>query len=95
MTNQIPPADKQKNRWAELRAALHKNDIDTYYAVHSDGHSQGWSGLTLMLTERIKKEQDEFRRIMHDNDDEIESAKLRGKISGLQSALQFITELNN
>jgi hypothetical protein len=94
MTDDDMTPEQYKQHQAKLRAALHESDIDTYYAVHSDGHTQGWKGLTLMLTERIKSEQDEFRRIMHDNDDEIESAKLRGKISGLQSALQFITELN-
>jgi hypothetical protein len=86
--------EQYRARQQKLRDNLHESDIDTYYAVHSDGHSQGWKGLTLMLTERLKSEQDEFRRILDDNDDEIESAKLRGKISGIQSALQFITELN-
>ena len=91
--NDMTPEQFQE-RQQKLRDKLHESDLDTYYAVHSNGHTNGWQGFALMLTERIKTEQDTFRDLMHENDDEIESAKLRGKISGLQSALQFIRELN-
>jgi hypothetical protein len=81
--------------WKELRELLKTKDIQTYYAVHSDGHSDGWAGLTTCLRERIKEHMDEIRHLMHNSSDEIESAKLRGRITGLYDALQFINELNN
>lgn len=92
--NENSDAYQHQQNMAELRKTLHANDIDTYYAVHSDGHHQGWKGLTQLLNDKIKDHMDEIRRLMHDNKDEIESAKLRGRIDGLRDALQLITESN-
>jgi len=80
--------------WAALRAKLAQSDMMTYYAVHSDGHHNGWKGLAQLLNDKIEKHMDEIRKIMHDTTDEIESAKLRGRIDGLRDTLQLITESN-
>lgn len=80
--------------WAKLRAELKANDIDTYYAVHSDGHHDGWKNLTQLLNDKINDHMDVVREWIESNDDEIHSAKLRGRIDGLRDALQLITESN-
>jgi len=82
--------------WARLRAELKANDIDTYYAVHSYGHSQGWKGLTQLLTDKIETHMDVIRDWMDQPNaqDEIPAAKLRGRIDGLRDALQLIIESN-
>jgi len=77
--------------WEALRAELKANDIDTYYAVHSDGHHDGWKNLTQLLNDKINDHMDEIRERMESTDDEIDSAKLRGRIDGLRDALQLIT----
>ena len=82
--------------WAKLRAQLKAKDIDTYHAVHSDGHSQGWKGLTQLLNDKIEAHMDVIRDWMDQPNaqDEIPAAKLRGRIDGLRDALQLITESN-
>ena len=87
-----PEAHQKRQAW--LRDQLHESDIDTYYAVHSDGHHQGWKGLTQLLNDKIEAHMDEIRSLMRATTDEIESAKLRGRIDGLRDALQLITESN-
>jgi hypothetical protein len=94
MATQTNEPDDQHARWEILRNALRDTDMDTYYAVHSDGHHQGWKGLTLILDDKIKSHMDEIRRLMRKEKDEISSAKLRGRIDGLRDALQLITETN-
>jgi len=94
MATQTNEPDDQNNRWKVLRNKLHDTDLETYYAVHSDGHNLGWKGLTLILEEKIKAHMDEIRRLMRKEKDEISSAKLRGRIDGLRDALQLITESN-
>lgn len=94
MNDQIPPAENHHQRSERLRNTLAEKDIDTFYAVHSDGHHQGWKGLTQLLNDKIESHMDEIRRIMRYTKDEIESAKLRGRIDGLRDALQLITESN-
>jgi hypothetical protein len=83
--------------WQKLRAELKKNDIDTYYAVHSDGHHDGWKNLTQLLNDKIKDYMDSIRERIDATDpdaDEISAAKLRGRIDGLRDALQLIIESN-
>jgi hypothetical protein len=94
MTTQSDEQDDQNTRWEMLRNTLHETDIETYYAVHSDGNHQGWKGLSLILDDKIKTHMDEIRRLMRKEKDEIQSAKLRGRIDGLRDALQLITESN-
>ena len=80
--------------WAELRAQLRETDIDTYFAVHSNGHSDGWKGLTQLLTDKINDRMDEIRERIENCSDDYELAKLRGHINGLRDTLQLITESN-
>jgi hypothetical protein len=85
-----------QERQQKLREALFKSDIDTYYAVHSDGHHEGWKSLTQLLNDKINHYMDAVRERMDedDNKDEIHLAKLRGRIDGLRDALQLIKESN-
>ena len=85
-----------QERQQKLREALFESDIETYYAVHSDGHHEGWKGLTQLLNDKINHYMDSVRERMdeQENEDEIESAKLRGRIDGLRNALYLITETN-
>lgn len=94
MTFEIPPADDLHIEWAELREKLKSSDMQTYFAVHSDGHGDGWKNLTQLLNDKIETHMDAIRELMHDTTNEIESAKLRGRIDGLRDALQLITESN-
>lgn len=88
--------DTLREHWKALRDALKDNDIDTYYAVHSDGHSDGWKGLTQLLKDKIETHMDVIRDWMDEPNaqDEILAAKLRGRIDGLRDALQLLTESN-
>ena len=94
MTTEIPSADEPYFEWAELREKLKANDILTYYAVHSDGHHDGWKGLTQLLRDKIVDHMDKIRAMMEIESDEVLSAKLRGRINGLRDTLQIITESN-
>jgi hypothetical protein len=83
--------------WEQLRDELRANDLETYWAVHSDGHHDGWKNLTQLLNDKINDHLDVVRERMDAtdaSDDEISSAKLRGRIDGLRDALQLITESN-
>jgi hypothetical protein len=93
--NDMTPEQFQE-RQQKLRDALFESDIDTYYAVHADGHHQGWKGLTQLLNDKINHYMDAVRERMDENEnkDEIDSAKYRGRINGLRDALQLITESN-
>jgi hypothetical protein len=84
------------DEWANLRAELKANDIDTYYAVHSDGHHDGWKGLTQLLKDKIESHINVIREWIDQPNaqDEIAAVKLRGRIDGLRDALQLITESN-
>lgn len=94
MTTEIPPADDSSDDWPQLRETLRANDIQTFYAVHSDGHHDGWKGLTQLLRDKIVDHMDKIRAMMEKESDEISSAKLRGRIDGLRDTLQIITESN-
>jgi hypothetical protein len=83
-----------QERKQNLSEALFESDVETYYAVHSDGHHQGWKGLTQLLNDKINDYMDVIRERMDNTTDEIDSAKLRGRIDGLRDALQLITESN-
>lgn len=93
---EIPEAENQNERWKKLRDELHDTDIDTYYAVHSDGHHQGWKGLTVLLENKLIDEMDELRVRQDaaydvDPDSALEySAMLRG----LQIARNLLTQSN-
>jgi hypothetical protein len=52
----------------QLRAALRDTDIETYYAVNADGHSDGWSGALLSLRNLIKDRLGHFQEAMNEPD---------------------------
>jgi len=96
MTDDEMTPEQFQEHQAKLRAALHESDIETYYAVHSDGHHDGWKNLTQLLNDKIEAHMDVIRDWMDQPNaqDEIPAAKLRGRIDGLRDALQLITESN-
>jgi hypothetical protein len=94
MTDDEMTPEQFQEHQAELRAALHESDIETYYAVNADGHHDGWKNLTTLLTDKIESHMDDIRALMRKENDEIGSAKLRGRIDGLRDALQLLTESN-
>jgi len=94
VNTEIPPANESLDDWPQRRETLRNEDIQTYYAVHSDGHHDGWKNLTQLLNDKIVDLMDKIREKMENTDDDIDSAKLRGRIDGLRDALQLITESN-
>lgn len=94
MTIEIPTAPDHTQYWESLRKTLKETQIETYYAVESHGHQIGWKSLTQLLTDKIKNHMDVIRERIDNTTDEIDSAKLRGRIDGLNDALQLITESN-
>ena len=89
----MTPEEYQAHQ-AKLRADLYEKDIETYYAVNQSGHSDGWAGLTQLLTDKIHDTMDVIRKRQEETEGEIDSAKLRGRIDGLRDALQLLNESN-
>ena len=94
--NDTPKQETQAEQWEKLRDDLHENDIDTYYAVHTDGHHQGWKALTLILENKMINAMDQLRAAQdaaYENDPD-SAIEYNAMIKGLKIAQNLLTQSN-